>query len=34
MDSDGDRLFRADDVTKVYPNGIMANDGITLHVAA
>ena len=33
MDSDGDGLFRADRVTKVYPNGIRANDGISLHVA-
>jgi len=29
----GDGLFRADSVTKVYPNGIRANDGISLHVA-
>jgi ABC-2 type transport system ATP-binding protein len=28
-----DGLFRADDVTKVYPNGIRANDAISLHVA-
>jgi ABC-2 type transport system ATP-binding protein len=33
MDGDGDGLFRADSVTKVYPNGIRANDGISLHVA-
>lgn len=25
-------IFRADAVTKVYPNGIRANDGISLHV--
>ncbi|HEU5426662.1 MAG TPA: ABC transporter ATP-binding protein [Actinocrinis sp.] len=30
---DGEGLFRADSVTKVYPNGIRANDGISLHVA-
>jgi ABC-2 type transport system ATP-binding protein len=30
---DGDGLFRADGVTKVYPNGVRANDGISLHVA-
>jgi len=30
---DGDGLFRTDSVTKVYPNGIRANDGISLHVA-
>jgi ABC-2 type transport system ATP-binding protein len=30
---DGDRLFVADSVTKVYPNGIRANDDISLHVA-
>ena len=33
MDSNGDGLFVADRVTKVYPNGIRANDGISLHVA-
>ncbi|HEX9042547.1 MAG TPA: ABC transporter ATP-binding protein [Trebonia sp.] len=33
MDSDGAGLFRADGVTKVYANGIRANDGISLHVA-
>jgi len=33
VDSDGEGLFRADRVTKVYPNGIRANDGISLHVA-
>ena len=33
MDDDGDGLFRADGVTKVYQNGIRANDGISLHVA-
>ena len=33
MDGDGDTLFRVDGVTKVYPNGIRANDGISLHVA-
>jgi ABC-2 type transport system ATP-binding protein len=27
-----DWVFRAVDVTKVYPNGIRANDGISLHV--
>ena len=30
---DGDGLFRADGVTKVYPNGVRANDAISLHVA-
>ncbi|TVZ03461.1 ABC transporter ATP-binding protein [Trebonia kvetii] len=33
MDDDGDGLFRADGVSKVYPNGIRANDGISLHAA-
>jgi ABC-2 type transport system ATP-binding protein len=33
MDGDGDGLFWADSVTKVYPSGIRANDGISLHVA-
>jgi ABC-2 type transport system ATP-binding protein len=33
MDSDADGLFRADRVTKLYPNGIRANDEISLHVA-
>ena len=33
MDSDGDGVFRAVGVTKVYPNGIKANDEISLHVA-
>jgi ABC-2 type transport system ATP-binding protein len=33
MDGAGDGMFRADSVTKVYPNGIRANDGISLHVA-
>jgi ABC-2 type transport system ATP-binding protein len=28
-----DGLFRVQDVTKVYPNGVRANDGICLHVA-
>ncbi len=30
---DGDWVFRATDVTKVYPNGVRANDSISLHVA-
>jgi ABC-2 type transport system ATP-binding protein len=30
---DGDWVFRAADVTKVYPNGIRANDEISLHVS-
>jgi ABC-2 type transport system ATP-binding protein len=33
VDGDGDGPFRADGVTKTYPNGIRANDGISLHVA-
>lgn len=32
-DSDGNGLFRADRATKVYPNGVRANDEISLHVA-
>jgi ABC-2 type transport system ATP-binding protein len=27
-----DWIFRADNVTKVYSNGVRANDGLTLHV--
>ena len=33
MDGDVDGVFRADGVTKVFPNGIRANDAISLHVA-
>ena len=33
MDGDADGLFRVDSVTKVYPNGIRANDEISLRVA-
>jgi ABC-2 type transport system ATP-binding protein len=33
MDGEVEGLFRADGVTKVYANGIRANDGISLHVA-